>query len=108
MNTELFFKHLAEVTGTDVDEISRSLFPEYWKDMCSFGHVRAYKILQKYATNRKIREFESYPGGFRIKIPETDINPRGSKFSSINLYITGSYARIFKKEFPEFIYPKEF
>ena len=105
MNSQEFLKHIAEVTGRNPEEISKELKPEYWKDMCSFGSLKGKDVFYDYVLRRRINTFQSYPGGFRVVIPELDFNPNASKYQRINLYIVNTYARIFKREHTEFKYP---
>jgi len=105
MNSQEFLKHIAEVTGRNLEEISKELKPEYWKDMCSFGSFKGKDIFYDYVSKKRINRFQPYPGGFRVGIPELDFNLNASEFQRINLYIVGTYARIFKRERPEFKYP---
>ena len=105
MNPKEFLRHIAEVTERNLEEISKELYPEYWKDMCDFGTFFGRDIFYDYVSRRGINTFQPYPEGFCVRIPELDFNPDASESDKINLYMVGTYARIFQEEHSEFEYP---
>jgi hypothetical protein len=104
MNLQLFLEHIASTIGRTVEEVRDAVTPEYWKDMCEFGTVRGVPIFLAYVTARNVTSFERFGDGFCTRISERDLNPPATAPQEITLCLSGSYAKRFKREHPEFEY----
>ena len=107
INSYSVLEHIANKTESSLEDVSKIVKVEYWKDLVCFTNRSGPELFAKYLNAIGIRELQAVCCGYGIEISAQLFDSLATE-KHIQIYIGGSYMHVFRRDHEnEFKFPKK-